>query len=92
MKQLFLYNEIDENNFKYILRKIEREIEKINHDHLKLIKISEKEDDYDFFSKIFLKLYQKESTYIDSYIRNRTRLIITRKVIKELRSLSEIDF
>ncbi|MDP2090133.1 MAG: cation:proton antiporter [Candidatus Gracilibacteria bacterium] len=92
LKQLFLYNEIDENNFKYILRKIEREIEKINHDHLKLIKISEKEDDYDFFSKIFLKLYQKESTYIDSYIRNRTRLIITRKVIKELRSLSEIDF
>lgn len=92
LKQLFLYNEIDEENFKYILRKIEREIEKVNHDHLSLIKIAEKWDDYDLFSKFFLKLYKRESTEIDSYIRNRTRLIITRKVIKDLRSLSEIDF
>jgi hypothetical protein len=35
---------------------------------------------------------KKTTTDLDSYIRNRTRLIITRKVIKELRILADIDF
>ena len=37
-------------------------------------------------------MYKKKSTDVDAYIRNRARLIITRKVIKELRALNEIDF
>jgi hypothetical protein len=48
-------------------------------------------NDYDIFSKFFFNLYKKNSTDLDSYIRNRTRVIITRKVIKELRSLSETE-
>ncbi len=92
LKELFLYNEIEEDNYKYILRKIDREIEKVDHNHNQLNKISDKWNDYDIFSNFFLNAYEKKSTHVDSYIRNRTRLIITRKVIKELRLLEEIDF
>lgn len=92
LKNLFYYNEIDEHNFKYILRKIESQVEKVEHEHLHLVKISDKKDNYDFFSNFVSLIFKKKSTEIDSYIRNRTRLIITRKVIKELRELAEIDF
>jgi len=92
LKELFFYNEIDEKNFKYILRKIEKQIERLELSHEQLRIISNKKNDYDFFSRIIVNIYQKTSTDLDSYIRNRTRLIITRKVIKELKILSEIDF
>ncbi len=92
LKNLFYYNEIDEHNFKYILRKIEKQMERVEHDHLQLRKISKKDNDYDIFSNFVVWIYKKRSTDLDAYIRNRTRLIITRKVIKELRILAEIDF
>lgn len=92
LKSLFLYNEIDERNFKYILRKIEKQMERVEHDNSQLRAISNNENDYDFLSKIIISIYQRTSTDLDAYIRNRARVIITRKVIKELRALSEIDF
>jgi len=92
LKTLFFYNEIDEHNFKYILRKIEKQIERVEHDNSQLRKISDTKNDYDIFSKFVVWIYKKTSTDLDVYIRNRTRLIITRKVIKELRLLSEYDF
>lgn len=92
LKKLFFYNEIDEHNFKYILRKIEKQIERIEHDNSQLSKISDNVNDYDIFSRFSLYLYKKTSTNLDSYIRNRSRVIITRKVIKELRELAENDF
>jgi radical SAM superfamily enzyme YgiQ (UPF0313 family) len=48
--------------------------------------------DYDIFSKFAIKAFRDCSSMMDGYIRNRARVIITRKVIKELRALSEIDF
>ncbi len=92
LKDLFLYNEIDEHNFKYILRKIEKQIDRVENDNSQLRKISNRKNDYDIFSRFVVWIYKKTSTDLDAYIRNRTRLVITRKVIKELRLLAEIDF
>lgn len=92
LKELFFYNEIDEKNFKYIFRKIEKQIERLELSHDQLRSISHKKNDYDIFTRCVVSVYKRNSTDLDSYIRNRTRLIITRKVIKELRLLAEIDF
>ncbi|MDF1682799.1 MAG: hypothetical protein P1U46_03675 [Patescibacteria group bacterium] len=92
LKELFFYNEIDEKNFKYILRKIEKQLERLEQTHVQLRSISKIQNDYDIFSRVLVSIYKRKSTDLDSYIRNRTRVIITRKVIKELRLLSEIDF
>lgn len=92
LKDLFFYNEIDERNFKYILRRIDKQIERLDSSNEQLRSISKLKNDYDIFSRIFVYLYKRTSTEVDSYIRNRTRVIITRKVIKELKLFSEIDF
>jgi hypothetical protein len=67
-------------------------MERVEHDDSQLRKISNKENDYDFLSKFIVSIYKRTSTDLDAYIRNRARVIITRKVIKEIRVLSEIDF
>lgn len=91
LKELLYYNEVDERNFKYILRKIEKQIERLEKSWEQLRNVSNMKNDYDIFSRFFFNLYKKNSTDLDSYIRNRTRVIITRKVIKELRYLSETE-
>lgn len=92
LKELFFYNEIDERNFKYILRKIEKQMERIENESPQLRKFTKGDMDYDIFSKFAIKTFRNYSSVMDSYIRNRARVIITRKVIKELRALSLIDF
>lgn len=92
LKELFFYNELDEKNFKYILRKIEKQMERIENEDIQLRSISWEGCDYDIFSKLAIKLYKNHTSTLDTYIRNRSRVIITRKVIKELKDLSEIDF
>lgn len=92
LKELFFYNEIDEKNFKYILRKIEKQMERIENESPQLRKFTKGDMDYDIFSKFAIKTFRDCSSMMDWYIRNRARVIITRKVIKELRALSEIDF
>lgn len=91
LKNLFFYNEIDEHNFKYIIRKIEKQMERIEHNHSQLRQISDKANDYDIFSRFISSIFVRKSTDLDAYIRNRARVIITRKVIKELRALSETE-
>lgn len=92
LKELFYYNEIDERSFKYILRRIEKQIERLEQWKEQLRKISWAKLDYDIFTRFLVKSYLKKSNYVDCYIRNRSRVIITRKVIKELKNLKEIDF
>lgn len=92
LKDLYLYNEIEELNFKYILRRIEKQIERVERENIPLEKIYDDKSNYDIFSKFVISVYETTSTDLDAYIRNRTLLIITRKVIKELRELAEIDF
>jgi len=91
LKELYFYNEIDEKNFKYIFRKIEKQTERLEKSNEQLRSISKMDNDYDIFCRFVLNMYKRTSTDLDSYIRNRTRMIITRKVIKELRVLSETE-
>ena len=89
---LFLWNEIDENNFKYIFRKIEKQIEMIKEDSCEFEKIRDSQYNYNIFSRLSIWLYKDFDSVVNVYIRNRAKLIITRKVIKELRELEKIDF
>lgn len=92
LKELFKYNEIWEKNFRYILGKINRQIERLETWKPQLKSIADDKIDYDVFQKVLKTFSFQNESYIDKYIRNRTRAIITRKVIKELKKLNEIDF
>ncbi|MBS9775196.1 sodium:proton antiporter [Candidatus Gracilibacteria bacterium] len=93
LKELFYYNEIDERNFKYIFRRILKQIERIESGKPQFKdKNDQTLDDYDIFTRVVMQVFQSQSTKLDSYIRNRTRVVITRKVIKELQELQSIDF
>jgi len=95
LKELFEYNEINESNFKFILRKVTRQVERLeswSYQFSKEIDETNKEYQYDIFEKMRLKLTSKQEDHINKYTRNRARVIITRKVIKELKLLLEIDF
>jgi len=93
LKEMFHYNEIDEKNFKYILRKVNRQIERVElwNEQLSNIKdITHK--DYDIFEKILSKFDKDLQSDFNLYLRSRARIVITRKVIKELKIIKEIDF
>ncbi len=93
LKELFEYNEISEDNFTFILRKITRQIERLEEWKYQFSdKIDNKEESYDIFEKFRNYFRHKAEDHISKYIRNRTRVIITRRVIKELNLLLEIDF
>lgn len=92
LKDLFKYNEIPLNNFKFILSKINRQIERLESWKPQLKNIADDVIEPDFFQKILNIFSKNEKSYVDKYIRNRTKAIITRKVIKELTSLKEINF
>lgn len=93
LKDLFHYNEISEENFKFILHKIIRQKERLELSKSQLSwNVSDSNYDYDIFETCANKLRFQENTVLDRYVRNRTRSIITRKVIKELKELREIDF
>ncbi len=93
LKDLFYHNEIDEKNFKYILRKINRQIERIESWWEQLNSVNKiLKKDYDLLEKILLKFDKTSENDINKYIRNRTKVIITRKVIKELKELKSIDY
>lgn len=92
LKDLYTYNEIEEKNFKYILNKINRQIERLETGKPQLKDIAEDVIEKDLFQKIVYFFQEKNDTFIDVYVTNRTKAIITRKVIKELKKLSNIDF
>lgn len=91
LKELFYYNEIDEKNFKHIFRKIERQIERLEEWKEQLKNISQSKIDYDIFTKFMIKLHNDKSDFVDKYIIYRTRAIVTRKVIKDLKSMKDTD-
>ncbi len=92
LKDLFAYNEIWEKNFKYILNKIARQIERLESGKPQLKEIADEKMELDFFQKLVEFFSNYEKTFVDDYVINRTKAIITRKVIKELKKLSGIDF
>jgi hypothetical protein len=62
-------------------------MERIENESPQLRKFSKGDMDYDIFSRFAIKTFRDCSSVMDGYIRNRARVIITRKVIKELRAL-----
>ncbi len=93
LKELFGYNEISEANFKFILHKITRQVERLESWKPQLNRaVDDTPNDYDIFEKFVNKIRAKNDDHINRYVRNRTRVIITRKVIKELNELMSIDF
>lgn len=92
LKDLFSYNEIEEKNFKYILNKINRQIERLEWGKPQLKDIADEKVTLDFFQKLVAFFWNQKNNFIDNYVINRTKAIITRKVIKELKILSEINF
>lgn len=93
LKELFHNNEIDEINYKYIFRKINRQIERLESwiEQLSNSKDSKYKEN-NLFENFLLKFDWDSESSVNVYIRNRTKVIITRKVIKELTELKEIDF
>lgn len=92
LKDLFTHNEIWEKNFKYILNKINRQIERLESGKSQLKEFADDIIEPDIFQKLISIFAHHEKSFVDDYVINRTKSIITRKVIKELKKLSEIDF
>lgn len=93
LKDLYGYNEISEGNFKFILHKITRQVERLEAWKPQLNKITDDTpNDYDIFESLINRFRLKDNDPINRYVRNRTRVIITRKVLKELKELMNIDF
>lgn len=88
---LFKYNEIDESTLKFMLHKIDNQIDRIEWGKSQLKNIQEK-NCYDFFEKCARTLTTRRETVLDRYIRNRTKVVVTNKVIRELTKLKEIEF
>lgn len=87
--ELLTYNEIDENNFKYLLIRIEEKIRKLETSEDYIVSL---EDNYKY--NIFEKItnFFRNKTENDSFIRNRSRWITIKKAIKELREMKKVDF
>lgn len=93
LKEMFHYNEIEEGNFKYVLRKINRQIDRVESGNEQLSKVKDiTQKDYDIFEKLLSKFDKESKNDVNLYIRNRAKIVITRKVIKELSELKNIDF
>ncbi len=90
LKELFSVNEINEKAFKMILWKINRQIDRIEEWNEQIS--SNSKNEFDFFEWLIFKFGTKVDKSIDKYIMYRTRMIICRKVIKELNDLKKIEF
>ena len=91
LKELFLWNEIREKNFRYILRKIEQQIDRLSTGKWQLRKVNKGQNDYDIFQRVALWAYKEKTSPADIFIRNRARIIIIKRVIAELEELSRYD-
>ena len=89
LKELFLWNEIWEKNFRYILRKIEKQIDRL-HNWKKQFRKNWK-NDYDIFQKISINIYKEKDFPSEIFIRHRAKKIITKKVIFEIEELSKLN-
>jgi hypothetical protein len=92
LKDLFHYHEVDEYNFKIILWKITRQIERIEIWKKQLRDHADIEHELNIFERTLIMIRWNKDDFTDKYMRSRTRVIITRKVVKELKNLQNIKF
>lgn len=92
LKTLFISNELDENNYRVLLWKIERQKERLE---LWLSQFKSEgdfsSDEKNIFEKFMEKSFDKDSIE-NKYIRNRARIIIINSVISELKKLKNTQF
>ena len=89
LKELFIWNEIWEKNFRYILRKIEKQIDRL-YSGKNQLRLSWK-NDYDIFQKIAIKWYTEKNYPSEIFIRHRAKIIIIKKVLLELDNLAKLN-
>jgi CPA1 family monovalent cation:H+ antiporter len=92
LKDLYFYHEVDEYNFKIIFNKITRQIDRMELGLPQLREEHEIQPELNIFERIMQYAHRNRASFVDTYMRNRTRVVITRKVIKELTELKKIDF
>ena len=92
LKDLFHYHEVDEYNFKIILWKITRQIERIEMWKKQLRDHADIQHELNIFERALVLIRWNKDDFTDKYMRSRTRVIITRKVVKELKNLKNIQF
>lgn len=91
LKNLFLVNEIDEKSFKYMLSKIDRQIERVEQWKEQIRWDDNKKDIFEKIHDYTTKILYWDKDFTDEYIINRMKVIISRKVIKELEILMKIE-
>jgi len=89
LKELFLWNEVWEKNFRYILRKIEKQIDRLYSNKKQFRK--KWKNDYDFFQLLSIKFHKEKDLPSEAFIRYRAKKIITQKVITEITELSKLN-
>jgi len=92
LKILFEHNEISEKNFNFIYSKINNQKERLEAWETQFRSDNTSECNKDIFEKFINLFREKDNSDEQKYIRNRARVIITRRVIKELEELLKIDF
>jgi hypothetical protein len=97
LREMFKYNEIPENLYHYMMRKIDVQESRLRSgtkqirwfkkwDHLRT------KSKWDPIMRLIDTLHSTNDCCHDSYIISRTRLIVTSKVIESLGDLRDIDF
>ena len=96
LKEMFAYNEIPEHLYHYLLAKIEKQLNRVERDipqirglnkpdHLKL-------SSRDPVKRCISHVLTTQHSQHDCYVINRTKYIVTSKVIEWLATLRQIDF
>ena len=91
LKELFKYNEIDEQNYRVLAGKIKRQRERLEAGLSQFKNNDVSADEKNIFERFMEKSFEK-NTPENIYIRNRARMIILRKTIEDLKKLASIDF
>ncbi len=91
LKELFTYREIDEYIFKYLLKKIDTQIERLKKGLSQFKTFEEKQKKkIDIFEKIWQRLdWINENSIIFQYLKNRAKILISQRVIEELEKLKK---
>ena len=75
LKALFMWNQIWEKNFRYILRKIDIQLDKLEWGENQLSKTLTSKHEYDFFQKVAIHFYKTRRSPLDVFIRHRAQLL-----------------
>ncbi len=92
LKDLFMYGEIDEFVFKYLLNKIDSQIERLEEGKTRLKSEQEKaEEKPDLIQRIWEWIDWYKDDILEKFLKNRAKLLITGRVIKELEELKKSE-